>query len=154
MDYGDKYKIRVEGLKETDYESEYDELFAAPIPDDFYAQETTIEFLDQFGVEKTFDQLNFYISTPLIAENSTTKSRLVWEINGVSKVTDTPSPICRDFFDSFPKSCYVSYPPVKNHLTFDGVRASRNRVDDVLINESNYTNLFAEGYYMLSLIHI
>jgi len=149
VDYGNKYKIRVEGLKGTDYESEYDELFPAPIPDDFYVQETTIEFLDQFGKETSFDQLNFYLSTPLKAENANTNSRLVWEINGVSKVTDTPNDRCRVRNDPFPKACYASYPPVKNHLTFDGMKASKNRVDDVLINESNYTNLFAEGYYMI-----
>lgn len=150
VEYGKKYKIRVENLKGTDFESDFDELFPTPVPDDFYVQETTINFLDQLGYTKTFDQLNFYISTPLGVQNSTGNSRLVWEIEGVSKVSDTPiAGGCRIEIDPEPKSCYVSYPPVKNYLTFDGVNSTASRIDDILVNESNYSNLFAEGYYMI-----
>jgi len=150
VEYGNKYKIRVEGLKGTDYESEYDELFAAPIPDDFYVQETTIEYLDQFGAEQTFDQLNFYISTPIKLANTSTNSRLVWELDGISKISDTPyAGFCTTRGDPFGKPCYASYPPAKNHITFNGTKASGNRIDDFLINESNYTNLLAEGYYLV-----
>ncbi len=123
---------------------------AGPIPDNFYVVETTIAFLDEFGGQRTFDQLNFYISTPLKGKAAEQNSRLVWELNGVAKVTDTPSlGRCLVRKDPEPKACYVGYPPVKNYLTFDGTTASTNRIDDFLVNESNYTNLFAEGYYMV-----
>ena len=150
VDYGLKYKIRIENLKGDDYESDFDELFPAPIPDNLHVEETTIEFLDREGNERTFDQLNFYIDTPLKAPQQTQNSRILWELVGIAKVTDTPNAgACTIRRDPAPKSCYAEYPPVKNYLTFDGINSSQDRIDNLLLNESNYTNLFAEGYYMV-----
>lgn len=149
VEFGSKYKIQIEGLKGNDYESDFDELFPAPIPDTLVIKETQTEFLDEFGKVRLFDQLSFFIDTPLKAKNATAKSRLIWELNGTARVTDTPNAgRCRIQRGLAPKSCYASYTPVKNYLTYDGTSVSGERLDNFLLNESNYTNLYAEGYYL------
>ena len=149
VEFGSKYEIQVENLKGDDYESDLDELFPAPIPDNFVVKETQKERLDEFNKVSLFDQLSFFISTPLKAPNATTNSRILWEVNGTARVTDTPNAgRCRIFRDPEPKSCYASYTPIDNYIVFDGLSSSGVRIDDFLINESNYTNLYAEGYYM------
>jgi len=149
VEFGSKYKIQIENLKGDDYESDFDELFPAPVPDNFVVKETQKEILDEFGKISLFDQLSFFVSTPLKPANSTKNSQLVWEVIGTARVTDTPSAgRCRVPKDLEPKSCYAQYTPVNNYLVFDGTSASGERIDNFLINESNYTNLFAEGYYM------
>ena len=89
--YGSRYKIRIENLKNNSYESEFDELLPAPTPDKLEALPVTLEFINKLGESTSFDQLSFYISTPLKAKNQTVNSRLLWEMDGIAKVTDTPN---------------------------------------------------------------
>lgn len=149
--YGRKYKIRIENLKGKTLESDFDELFPAPVPSKLVAQPTTLEFINRLGEATVFDQLSFYISTPLKAENQTINSRLLWEMDGIAKVTDTPNSGGRCSIPKDPeaKICYASYAPFKNYLTFNGAAASGDQIDNILVNEANYTNLFAEGYYLI-----
>lgn len=150
VEYGQKYKIRIENLKGQTFESDFDELLPAPIPNGFYAEEATIEYLNQAGKEETYDQLHFFVDTPLKAPNQSQNSRILWELTGVSKITDTPGAgVCNVPIEDFPKTCYVGYPPPRNYITYDGSNASGDRIDNYSLNESNYTNLYAEGYYMV-----
>ncbi|MEM1119780.1 MAG: DUF4249 family protein [Bacteroidota bacterium] len=149
VEFGGKYKIQIENLKGEDYESDFDELFPAPVPDKLVVKETQTEFINEVGTISVFDQLGFFIDTPLKPVNSTENSRLLWEIVGTAKVTDTPDAgrcfVSRDFAA---KSCYANYTPVENYLIFDGSASSGDRIEDFLLNESSYTNLYAEGYYL------
>lgn len=113
VDYGKQYKIRVENLKSQVFESDFDELLPVPVPDALIAKPVTVEYVNEFGSISAVDQLNFYISTPLKAENQRANSRILWELNGVSKVTDTPKANgCLTALGRQPKSCYLSLSPI------------------------------------------
>lgn len=146
---GQKYKIRVSGLKNQVYESAWEELLPVPIPENLTKDTIRIEVVDRFGIVKVFNELGYSINTPLKAPNATQNSRLLWELAGLYKLTDTPSAgRCFDGNTPEPKACYVVDSPVKNYVTFDGSKSSAERLDNFLVASVNFTDNLGEGYYM------
>lgn len=146
---GKKYKIRVSGLRNKVFESKWEELLPVPIPEKLVTNNVDIEVTNRFGVVNVFRELGYFIDTPLKAPNSTQNSRLLWELGGTFKLTDTPS--AGDCFDGEappPKACYVTDSPVRNHITFDGTKSSASRLDNYLVESINFTGNLAEGYYV------
>lgn len=145
---GKKYKISVSGLSNKVYESKWEELLAAPIPEKLVTNNVDIEVTNRFGIVNVFSELGYFIDTPIKAPNSTQNSRLLWELAGMYKLTDTPIGNCFAGTPPPPKACYVVDSPVKNYITFDGTKSSANRLDNFLIESINFTGNLAEGYYI------
>jgi hypothetical protein len=140
----------VENLKGNNFESDFDELTPGPIPDELKVEVVQEEVVAEKKGRIIFERLGFFVDTPLKAVNATKNSRIVWELDAVSKVTDTPpAGMCNVPTDPYSKVCYVNYPPMKNYITFDGTNASGARIDNFALAEINFTNLLAEGYYFI-----
>ncbi len=146
---GNKYKIRVSGLKNKIFESSWEELLPVPIPEKLVTNNVEMEVTNRFGIVQTFRELGYFIDTPLSAPNSSKNSRILWELDGTFKLTDTPSAgRCFAGNAPAPKSCYITDSPVKNYITFDGTKSSATRLDSFLIASINFTGNLAEGYYI------
>lgn len=149
VETGKKYKIRVSGLRNKIFESNWEKLLPVPIPEKLRTDNVSTEVTDRFGIVRVFNELGYFIDTPLKAPNATQNSRLLWELEGLFKLTDTPSVgKCFDGEAPAPKACYIRDSPIQNYVTFDGTKSSADRLDNYLVEAINFTGNLAEGYYI------
>lgn len=151
VEYGGKYKIRVKTSDNRTYESDFDSPYPVPKPEKLVKELTTVEILNLVGDIEIDTQLTFFLDTPLKVAGSSENSRILWELEGVVKLTDTPNDPgrCSIKKDKEAKSCYVVTSPTKNYLTFNGTTSSTDFISRVVMNETFFTNFFAEGYYFV-----
>lgn len=151
VEYGSNYKIRVQTSDNRIYESDFDAPSPVPIPTKLVKELTTIDIRNLVGDIEIDTQLTFFIDTPLKVTGSSENSRLLWEVEGIVKITDTPNAggRCRIKKDPESKSCYVGTPPSRNYLTFNGKAVNGDSISRFILNETTFSNLFAEGYYFV-----
>ena len=148
IEYGKRYKLRIELLSRV-YESDWEIIQPTPEPDQLEVKIVEIDVLNNIGKIVKREALEFYISTDLKASNNSDNALLLWELVGVSKITDGPIPIaCNVSIDEVSKSCYVEFPPIENFKTFNGPAFSRDRIEDFPILRLSFTSLLSEGYYL------
>lgn len=102
------------------------------------------------GVTSLQDNIEFSVSTPLTAPGATTKSQMIWELQGTFQVTDTPAITCKPASSlPDPKTCYVFEKiNLDKVLTFDGTKISANEINDFAVYAGDINFRFTEGYYM------
>lgn len=154
VDYGHAYKLRLQLRNEAIYESTYDTLYPVPIMTDLKKDKVTkvVRFADGKIVTEEFATFN--VSTPLDVEHATRRAHLLWELESVFQLSDTPEssagrpPCVRTSAE--PKTCYVSINPVENYRTINTKLLSGDKLTDFTVFEAKNTNtfVFAEGYYL------
>ena len=102
------------------------------------------------GIGETRDFIEFNVNTPLVISGVSTKSQMIWELEGTYQLTDSPLESCNPIFPVVdPKTCYVTEKiNLDKKVLFDGTTASTNDLTGFPVFESRINFRFSEGYYM------
>lgn len=153
IDYGKSYKIKVETFDNRVYESSLEELLPVPTPSSLKVNKIIKEGVDGLGniVDREF--LAFTVDTPLSLNEEGENVKLLWELESVYKLSDTPENYSNR--NCFPtrvtnvvnKTCFVTFSPIQNFIPLDGGSINSTSITDYTLFETGINSLFAEGYY-------
>ncbi len=154
VDYGDRFRIKVDLFDGRRYESDFDELY--PVSPSRSLRATAFKQLrvnDITGAIDSFDAVGFYLNTSLRTPEQA-KPRLLFEMEATYRLTDSPEAYSnRSCFplrisDNEPKACYISISPNVNHLVLDANDIAQEELSDFELFTTPVFNIFAEGYYL------
>ena len=153
VEFGKTYKIRVETFDNRVYESAFEGILPVPTPQELKVARIQKEGVNAVGDIVARDFMGFAIDTPLEVTPGSGNVKLLWELEGTYKLTDTPTSYgaraCRPIgIDEEDKTCYINVSPVKNYVSLDGTGINQSSITDYTVYETNITNLFSEGYYL------
>ena len=109
------------------------------------------EVINQAGVVVVKNNIEFYVNTPLVTPGTNDKTRMIWQLEGTYKLSDTPAESCRptsnDPLD--PKICYLTDKiNLDKVVVLDGTKLNANDLVEYPIYEGGINFRFSEGYYM------
>jgi len=154
IDFGKSYKIKVETFDNRTFESALESILPVPTPSSIQAKRIEKQTLNVIGDIVTSDEfVGFSISTPLELSPGSGNVKLIWELEGVYQITDTPEThgfrACRGTnIDDLNKSCYITVSPSTNFIPLDGTQLTVNSITDFNLYDLPISPLFAEGYYL------
>lgn len=154
IDFGKSYKIKVETFDNRTFESALETILPVPTPTALNAKRIQKETVNAVGeVVVSNDFIGFTLDTPLEVNPGAGNVKLVWELEGVYQITDSPethgSRACRGTrIEEFNKSCYVSVSPSDNFLPLDGTTLNVNAISDFALYNLPISPIFSEGYYL------
>ena len=153
LDYGTSYKLKVNTFDNRTYESTLERLYPVPELEKLEVRKASIESVNAIGQLVSTEVLDFVVSTSLTPEGFSEKAQVLWELESVHKLTDSPNSYggfsCRPtLIDEEEKTCYITSSPVANYVVLDGTTFSGERVDEYSIFQSTFNTNFAEGYYL------
>ena len=166
IEEGNAFKIRVIMGNNTIYESTYDPILRVPAPDSvsmtIYQETVRLSQIPEDTI--IVNHLSFHIHTPIKIEGANEKSRLLWTIEHIYKLSDAPEALFEDppqmascfYLDRKTyegvknKTCYMTLSPVNNYFVKDGTKISVDHVSEKLyeVNTSLSAHLYAEGGYI------
>ena len=154
VDYGKSYKAKVSTFDGRNFESAYETLYPVSKPDNLRAEITQIEAVNSIGNIVMKDVMSFFIDTPLKPQGSSENVSLLWELEAVYKLEDSPESYSR--FNCWPtritnatvnKTCYITSSPIENYVVLDGTELTSERVDDFKLYDALLNYFFENGYY-------
>lgn len=154
IDFGKSYRIRVETFDNRTFESATESILPAPTPTSLKAERIEKAALNAVGDLVTRDDfIGFSIDTPLEISPGSGNVRLIWELEGIYQLTDTPethgSRACRGTrIDELNKSCFISVSPSTNFIPLDGTELSVNSITDFMLYDIPISPILSEGYYL------
>jgi len=154
VDYGDRFRIKVDLFDGRRYESDFDELY--PVSPSRSLRATAFKQVrvnDITGAIDSFDVVGFYLNTSLRTPEQG-NPRLLFEMEATYKLTDSPQVYSNR--SCFPtrvagaeaKTCYISISPNVNHLVVDANDIAQEELNDFELFTTPIFNIFAEGYYL------
>jgi len=149
------YKIRVETFDNRVYESSLEGIVPVPTPTDLKVGRIQKDGINAVGDIVARDFIAFTIDTPLEASPNSGNTKILWELEGTYRVTDSPESYstraCRPIRitnETNNKTCYVNISPLSNYVSLDGTNINQSSIEDFTVLETGISNLFSEGYYL------
>jgi len=155
IEFGKSYKIRVETFDNRVFESAFEALLPVPTPTNLTVKRITKKSLNPKGEVISNDNfLSFEIETPLEATPNSGKTKLLWELEGTYKISDTPELYDEEtcirignMYDGVKRTCYLNISPTENFISLDGTKLSVSKISES-IYEPLISSTFSEGYYL------